>query len=39
MNFTSGLSLFYKGYSLDYAFVPYDSDLGDSHRISFQMFF
>ncbi|MBN2423443.1 MAG: PorV/PorQ family protein [Calditrichaceae bacterium] len=38
-HFTTGLSLKYKSYSLDYAFVPYESIFGNSHRVSFAMFF
>ena len=34
-NFTMGLGLEYKGYHLDYAYAPFEYDLGNTHRISF----
>lgn len=36
-NFTFGLGLGYEKYKIDYAFVPFGSDLGSTHRISFEM--
>lgn len=38
-HFTTGLSLKYAAYHLDYAFVPFQYDLGNSHRFSFGMDF
>ncbi|HID39922.1 MAG TPA: PorV/PorQ family protein [Calditrichaeota bacterium] len=34
-SFTTGLGLDYSGYHLDYAFAPFEYDLGNTHRISF----
>ena len=34
-NFTMGLGLEYSGYHLDYAYAPFEYDLGNTHRISF----
>jgi hypothetical protein len=36
---SAGLGFVYKNYRVDYAFVPYDSDLGESHRFSFYFAF
>jgi hypothetical protein len=33
-NFTTGLGLKYKAFSLDYAFVPYRYSLGSSHTVT-----
>jgi len=38
-SFTAGLGLNYSGYHLDYAYAPFEYDLGNSHRISFGFFF
>ncbi|MBD3170140.1 MAG: PorV/PorQ family protein [candidate division Zixibacteria bacterium] len=37
--FTGGLGIRYSLYSIDYAYVPFDSDLGDSHRLSLGVWF
>jgi hypothetical protein len=39
MNFTTGLGINFKEYHLDYAFVPFKYDLGNTHQISFRMNF
>jgi hypothetical protein len=39
MSLTAGLSLNYRDYHFDYAFVPYDFDLGGSHRLTFGLHF
>jgi hypothetical protein len=39
MNFTTGLGINFKQYHLDYAFVPFEYDLGNTHQISFSMNF
>lgn len=31
-NFSFGLGITYRNFHLDYAFVPYQSDLGSAHR-------
>ncbi len=36
-SFSFGLGLGYEGYKIDYAFVPFGSDLGSTHRISLGM--
>lgn len=33
-NFTAGIGFLYNDLRIDYAFVPYQSDLGDSHRFT-----
>jgi hypothetical protein len=33
-NFSLGLGLFYKQLHIDYAFIPYQEDLGEGHRFS-----
>jgi hypothetical protein len=35
--FTFGMGFKIRKYSIDYAFVPYSSDLGNTHRISFNV--
>ena len=37
--FQGGFGIGFKRYRLDYAFVPFSSDLGNSHRLSFGMMF
>jgi len=39
MNFTTGLGINFKKYHLDYAFVPFKYDFGNTHQISFRMNF
>ncbi len=39
MNFTTGLGINFKNYHLDYAFVPFKYDFGNTHQISFRMSF
>jgi len=34
-NFTTGVGFVYNNFRIDYAFVPYESDLGNSHRFTF----
>lgn len=34
---TAGLGVQFKHYSIDYAYVPFSFDLGDTHRISFSL--
>jgi hypothetical protein len=34
-NFSAGIGLAFNMYRLDYAYVPFDFDLGDTHRITF----
>jgi hypothetical protein len=36
---TAGLSLNYQDYHFDYAFVPFQFDLGNSHRLTFGLVF
>jgi hypothetical protein len=36
-NFSFGMGLGYERYKIDYAFVPFGSDLGNTHRISLEM--
>jgi len=36
-NYTLGFGLKIKAYGLDYAFVPFGSDLGNAHKISFNL--
>ncbi len=38
-NYSLGFGLKVKSYGLDYAFVPFGSDLGNTHRISFNVGF
>jgi hypothetical protein len=38
-DFSAGLGFVYNNYRVDYAYVPYDSDLGDSHRFTFYFAF
>jgi hypothetical protein len=33
-DFSAGAGFVYEGFRIDYAFVPYQSDLGNSHRFS-----
>jgi hypothetical protein len=39
MSVTAGLSLNYRDYHFDYAFVPFEYDLGNSHRLTFGIHF
>lgn len=38
-NFSFGTGVKYKSYAIDYAFVPFQSDLGSSHRVSLSVKF
>lgn len=38
-NFSAGFGLKYQRFVVDYAFVPFQSDLGQSHRISLEVVF
>ncbi len=39
MNFTTGLGINFKKYHIDYAFVPFKYDFGNTHQVSFRMSF
>jgi len=39
LSITAGLGFKYKDYHFDYAYVPYQYDLGDSHRLTFGIIF